>query len=83
MRPVGVSTSSHLPHGFDALLEQMIIAVHLHVMWPHAVAVDGPELLHGAEPEPNTRHRSGQVSTKGKYRPRLEFPILFLVPENI
>ena len=51
---------SHLPHGFDALLEQVVVAVHLHVVGSHAVTVDGPELFHGAEPGRRALARSGQ-----------------------
>lgn len=37
---------SYLPHGFDALLEQVEVAVPAQVTWPHQMTVKPPELLH-------------------------------------
>lgn len=37
---------SYLPHGFDALLEQVEVAVPAQVAWPHQMTVKPPELLH-------------------------------------
>lgn len=38
--------NTHLPHGFDTLLEEVEVTVARQVTWPDHVTIETPELLH-------------------------------------
>lgn len=38
--------NTHLPHGFNTLLEEVEVTMACHVAWPDHVTIETPELLH-------------------------------------